>query len=144
MIHEEYVQQFHDHAIPHYYGDVVRQVFIAAIVLMVVGAPFYVDVLEDKLPFLIVGALTLAGIAALVNPHKKWVFIAAAAAAGVGFVIYETWALNQYATSSWIEFILREVVAVTFLTGFYFAMKTVRAFVLHKVGKHDEAGEFEE
>ena len=32
---------------------------------------------------------------------------------------------------------------VLFLVAFYFSTKTVRAFVMHQVGKEDEPGEFE-
>ena len=143
MTDEEYLPQKYEEPIPHYHGDVVRQLFIVTVILMVVGAPFYTETLRTQLPFMIAGALVLAALAALANPHKKWVFLAGAVAAGLGFVVYETWALYQYATSSWLEFILREVIAVTFLVAFYFSMKTVRAFMLRKVGRHDEAGEFD-
>lgn len=139
----DHVPDTYEDLIPHYHGDVIRQLFIAAVVLMLVGAPFYAGALQVQLPFLIVGALMFAGIAALANPHKKWIFVASAVAAGTGFVVYELWALQQYAESSWIQFILREVIAIVFLIAFYFSMKTVRAFVLGRVGKHDEAGEFD-
>src|SRR3989344_7371248 len=134
---------FSDH-LPHYHGDAVRQLLASAAILMLVGAPFYASFLGVELPFLITGALALVAVAALVNPHKKSIFLVAAVASGVGLVIFETWALYGYYDSNWVQFILREVIAVVFLSGFYFSMKTVRAFILHKIGKHDEAGEFEE
>lgn len=130
--------------IPHYWGDIIRQLFIVAAALMLVGAPFYADTLRNELPFEIVGALIVVFIASLANPHNKSVFMAGAVAAGVGFLVYELWALNMYFDSTWLRFILREVIAIIFLTAFYYNMKTVRAFVLHRVGKHDEVGEFEE
>lgn len=132
-----------DH-IPHYYGDAVRQLFVVAAVLMLVGAPFYADSLRVELPFEIVGAVILVALAALANPYKKFVFFVGAIAAGVGLVIYEIWALYTYFESTWLQFILREAIAIIFLVAFYFNMKTVRAFVLHRIGKHDEAGEFDE
>ena len=140
----DHVPDTYEELIPHYHGDVLRQLFIAAVILMLVGAPFYANALQIQLPFLIIGALVLAGLAALANPHKKWIFVVSAIAAGAGFVIYELWALQQYAGSSWVQFILREVIALVFLIAFYFSMKTVRAFMLGRLGKHDEAGEFDE
>ncbi len=131
-------------SVPHYYGDYVRQLFISAAALMLIGAPFYSDALRVELPFEIAGALVLVALAALVNPHKQSVFLAAATASGVGLILFESWALYGYYDSTWTQFILREVIAIIFLAGFYFSMKTVRAFVLHKIGKHDTAGEFEE
>ena len=129
--------------VAHYYGDAVRQLFVAAAALMLIGAPFYADSLRSELPFEIFGPLILFALAALANPHNKSVFMAGAVASGTGLVIYETWALYTYFESTWLQFILREMIAIVFLTGFYFSMKTVRAFILHTIGKHDEVGEFE-
>lgn len=130
--------------VPHYYGDVVRQTFIVAAAIMLIGAPFYTDSLRVQLPFIIAGALALVAIAALVNPHKQSTFMAGAVVSGVGLVIYEVWALYGYPDSNPIQFILREVLAILFMIGFYFSMKTIRAFMLHSIGRHAEPGEFED
>src|SRR3989344_7448789 len=82
-------------AVPHYYGDIVRELFVAVAALIVVGAPFYADTLSTELPYEIAAALILAGLAALVNPHNKPFLIANAVAAGVGLLIYENWALSK-------------------------------------------------
>jgi len=130
--------------IPHYHGDIVRQLFITMAAFMLIAAPFYAETLRNELPFEIVGALVLAALAALMNPHQKSIFLAGAIAAGAGFVIYQTWALYTYSESSWMQFVLREIAALLALVAFYFSMKTIRAFIFHKIGKHDEAGEFDE
>jgi hypothetical protein len=139
----EYVPHPPMERVAHYYGDAVRQLFIVAAAAMLIGAPFYTDVLRAQLPFIMIGALLAVAIAALANPHNKSVFLAGAVGSGVGLVIYESWALYNYFDSTWLEFILREAIAIVFLAAFYFNMKTVRAFVLHTVGRRQEAGEFE-
>jgi hypothetical protein len=131
-------------SVAHYYGDHVRTVFIVVAGLMLVTAPFYGNSLRVELPFEILGALVLVAIGALANPHNKWVFMAGAVAAGVGLVIYEMWALYGYQEGTIVQFVLRELIALLFLAGFYFNMKTVRAFLLHKVGRREGIGEFEE
>src|SRR3990167_7129641 len=97
--------------VPHYYGDVVRQCFVA--------------------------------LAALTNPHNRSIVLADAVAAGVAVVIYQAWALFEYESSTWVEFALRELIALIFIAAFYFSMKTLRAMLLHKVGKREEVGEFD-
>src|SRR3989344_6031518 len=129
---------------PHYYGDIVRQLFIAGAILIVVGAPFYADSLSAELLYEILAALILAGLAALVNPHNKPLLLANAIAAGVGLVVYAFWGLSEYSTSTWVQFILRELIAIIFLVAFYFSMKTVRAFILHQIGKRETVAEFDE
>jgi|GEM_PF-417482 len=130
--------------IPHYYGDVVRQLFIVAAGLMLIAAPFYTDSLRIQLPFIVVGAIVLVAIAALVNPHKQGPFMAGAIASGAGLALFEMWALYWYEDSNILQFLLRQAIAVVFLVAFYFCMKTVRAFILHSIGKHDEPGEFDD
>ena len=129
--------------VPHYYGDVVRQCFVFGAILMLVSAPFYANNLRAELPFVIFGALVLVGLAALTNPHKKSFVIADAVAGGIVVLIYQSWALFDYQSSTWIQFALRELIALIFITAFYFSMKTLRAMLLHQVGKREEVGEFD-
>ncbi len=140
----DYLPQLSVGGVSHYYGNQVRQLFIAAAALILIGAPFYADSLRSELPFEIAGALVLVALAAVANPHNKSIFFMSAIVAGTGLAIYETWALNWYFESTWVQFVLREVIAVLFLVAFYFNVKTVRAFLLGKIGHHDEVGEFDE
>ena len=57
------------HHIEHYYGDAIRQLFVTAAALILVGAPFYAEALRVELPFEILGAVILVAIAALANPY---------------------------------------------------------------------------
>ncbi len=131
-------------SVAHYYGDIVRQFFLVAAAAMILGAPFYANNLGAEIPFEILGAIILVALAALANPHSKAMFYANAVAAGVGFLVYESWALMQYTESTWVQFILRELIAALFFMAFYFSMKTLRAFIFHQIGRHDEVGEFED
>ena len=140
----------HDHRdehvlgrVPHYHGDIVRQLFIAGAAGMLLGAPFYTSSVRVLLPFLVFGALVLVALAALTNPHKKNIMMANAAAAGAGLLIYETWALFNYADGTLLEFGLRQLLALAFMAAFYFSMKTLRAMALGKIGRRPEAGEFD-
>ncbi len=130
--------------VKHYYGDVVRQLFIAGAILMCVGAPYYADTLSAELPFEIVGAIVLIALAALSNPHGRGFITADSVAAGVGLLIYETWSLYRYEDSTWVQFFLRELISIIFLAAFYFSMKTLRAMILHTVGHGPQVGEFDD
>ena len=129
--------------VPHYYGDVVRQCFVVGAALILLFSPFYTDTLRTHLPFLLFGGLVFVALAALTNPHNRSIVLADAVAAGVAVVIYQAWALFEYESSTWVEFALRELIALIFIAAFYFSMKTLRAMLLHKVGKREEVGEFD-
>jgi hypothetical protein len=131
------------HAVEHYYGDHVRQLFIVAAALMLLGAPFYATNLRAELPFEIIGALALVALAGIATPHSKTVWIASSIVAGVALVIYESWALFAYEESTWLQFILRELIALLLFAAFYFSVKTLRAFMLRQVGRADAVDDFE-
>lgn len=117
----------------HYYGDVVRAFFLGAAVIMLLGAPFYSDDLSTQLPYIVVGAVVLVGLAALTNPRETWIVVLDVAAAGIGAISYESWALMQYHAEDPIQFVLREAPAIIFLLAFYYSVKTYRAMMLGQV-----------
>ncbi len=144
--HEEYSRQYPQllTGIPHYYGDIVRQIFIVASAIILLAAPFYGENLSLELPFEVIGVLVLVTLAALANPHSRNYLLADAVVSGVGLVIFEIWALYGHDSGTWIQFALRELIAILFLVAFYFSMKTVRAFTLHQIGHRDTVAEFDE
>jgi hypothetical protein len=123
--------------IPHYYGDFVRELLISAALLMLITSPMYADNLSVQLPFLIVGAVVTVVVAALTNPLKRGVIAADTVVSGVGFIIFQYWALQRYQVDLLQQFILREAVAIVFLFALYFSTKTLRNMLLNTIGKED-------
>lgn len=123
--------------ISHYYGDAVRTLFIAAAVLMIVGAPFYSDGYAN-VQYIILGVIAIVALAALTNPRKILFAVFDAVAAGIGLCLYSLWALEGYRAEEPLAYVLRGAIAVIFLFTFYFSMKTLRAMMLHQVGKHED------
>lgn len=123
-------------SIPHYYGDAVRVLFMIAAVLMLVGAPFYAYNLQTDLPFIVGGTVALVCFAALTTPWKQWVVLLDAVISGVGFIVFELWALNEFNDSTQVATLLRQALAIIYMFSFYYSMKTFRAMLLHQVGEN--------
>lgn len=121
--------------IPHYYGDIVRILFIIAAVVVVGGAPLYSDALTQQMPFIIFAAIALVGLAALTSPKSVWSIRLDAVLAGVIAVVYETWALWGYQTGTAPQFVVRQVPALIGMFAFYFALKTLRAMLTGVLGE---------
>lgn len=122
-------------AIPHYYGDYVRQIFMTIGAVMLIIAPFLVSRgAAGLVPFEIGGAIILVFLAALTNPKKQWVLMADAVVAAVGVLVFEVLALGAYAANSWLTFIALEAVTIAFLFALYFSLKTVRNMMLGQIG----------
>jgi hypothetical protein len=118
----------------HYYGDTVRKLLVSAAVLMVVGAPFYTDELSVQLPFIVVSSLILVCVAALTSPTRAAFVSLDTVVAGVGFVIFEMWALLGYPGDSVAQFALRQAIAMLFLFALYFSAKTLRNMLTNTMG----------
>lgn len=129
-------------AIPHYYGDVTRQLMLGGAALMLLASPLYGSDLPAEFPFEVLGALLVVGFSALTNPHSKGIAIGDAATSGAAAAIYATWAIADYRDVNPLAFVLRIAIAVVFLFAFYFSMKTLRAFIVGSLGRRERVDEF--
>lgn len=123
--------------IPHYYGDIVRGLFIAATLLMLVSSPLYAESLRTALPVLVIAAVVLIALAALTNPRSVVITRLNAAAAGVGVIVFEIWALMAFNLGALLGFVLLEAVAILFVFAFYFSLKTLRAMIMGLIGNDE-------
>jgi len=138
MLHMPPVTGTDLNTIPHYYGTYVRQLSLCGAALMLMTSPLYAEALRTEIPFEIVAAIIIVGLAAYTNPLKRWIFVADAVFAGSITLVYAYWALYEYQSSSLLAFVLRIAIAIIFLFAFYFSIKTLRSMILHEVGKPDE------
>lgn len=135
---------FRLHDIPHYYGDYVRALFLAAAVLSLVAIPVFGDLLPFGTFAQVGGALLLVLLAGLTNPHSKMLMMCDVIVSGVAVLLLESTAISFYASDSSALFISREAAAVALMFAFYFGIKTLRAMSLGKVGRAERPWEFED
>lgn len=130
-------------SLPHYHGDIARDLLLGAVALSLISVPLYADSLREQFPYIITGALVSVTAAALTDPHRRWTLMADAVVAGAAAIIYGSWGFTGYDSAGPLAFVLREAVALLYLFAFYFSVKTVRAFVLGEIGRHDRPGVLE-
>ncbi len=128
--------------VTHYYGDIVRQLMLGATAIMMAGAPFYSDSLSAEFPFEVIGAIIIVALAALTNPYKRSVVAIDTLLTGLGAGVFGLWAFFGYNQIDSVAFVLRDAIAVLFLFAFYFSLKTLRAMIMHQIGKPGTRVEF--
>ncbi len=133
--------QFPFGQIRHYYGDVVRALFIALAILCGVSIPA-VGELQATAPIGVLVILVLLILAGLTSPHGRVVLVLNAVAAGFVLVGAQITALEQYSQEFYVSFALLEAISVVSMVALYFSVKTVRAMYAEKIGKEDEPDEF--
>ncbi len=116
----------------HYYGDVVRAIFLAA------GIVFLITMVRDRefLSFyLVVGVLSVLALtilAGLTNPRSKKIIKIDAAVSVIMFLLFEYLAIAGYSDAPGFTdsvFFLRQALAVLFLIALYFSTKTLRGML---------------
>lgn len=125
--------QFEDSGIKHYWGDAVRQLLVVGAVVILLGSPFYVGVFGSGLVLNIIAVLVIVAFAALTNPLKRWIIMADAVIAGVGVVLFGSWAVASYGVEDILTTVASAGLALVFLSAFYFSIKTLRSMLLDQI-----------
>jgi len=122
----------HPTHLSHYYGDVVRKLFLGSGVLMLVGLPFFADNLELTVFSATLGILIIGIFAGLTSPREQWVFIFDVCVSALASIVFELTAIGWYRSHMIFDayFIFNQVLALVFFTALYFSVKTFRSMVL--------------
>lgn len=131
--------------IPHYYGDLVRTMFIIAAIVMLVSFPFFSELIA--IPTLISPAviIALAVVAGLMNPRQKWVLIFNAVVSVIAFLILEYHAyyaftqLDRAVSLNVAFFWVSQVLSVFFFFASYLSVKTVRGRYVKELEERSRA-----
>jgi hypothetical protein len=129
-------------AIPHYYGDVVRILMIFGVGLMLLGIPFASSEFKVFIPLEIALSLPIVALAAFTNPWQSMIVAGDVLFSGVMAVFFEIAAYMSYERDELVPFVLYAAIGLLFLLAFYFSVKTLRAMMLHQVGKQTTLEEF--
>lgn len=114
----------------HYYGDIVRKLFLTAGVLILLALPFAVAYVPWPAPVLLLVVLAVTMVAGLTNPKQVWVMWLNVAVAGVGLLAFEWHAIGRVGTPpSWI-FVFDQALALIFFFALYYSIKTLRGHVV--------------
>lgn len=118
----------------HYYGDMVRSLFMLAAVVMIVTLPFVNEQLPVSLPVSILAILFLGISAAITNPLQLWSIITNATISIVAFSIFEYYSVSAYFQYSIFSLLFwtNQVLAIIFIFSTYYSIKTLRGHILKK------------
>jgi hypothetical protein len=120
----------------HYYGDVVRFLFLTAAVVMLVTLPFLNSNLPIPLIFSILIILTIGLVAGVTNPLQKSTSFITTGISSIALIVFEYYAVTTYFESQLsFLFIVNQMLALIFLFALYYSTKTLRAKLIEKDNK---------
>lgn len=122
---------------PHYYGDMVRKLFLIAACAMLFTLPFFTTYIPVTIWTALLIILGLSIFSGLTNPKVFILAILDMVIAIVALLLFGYNAIDAYLRYGITEmyFWLNEVLGLLFLISLYLSVKTVRGFVVnHKEG----------
>lgn len=116
----------------HYYGNIVRMLFLMASIYMVVGLPVIRNYIEIPTVLSVIGILILGLAAGLTNPKQTWDAGINVGIAGFGLVVFESYAVAAYTKNGADDkfFLSNLILGFIFLLAVYFSVKTLRGLLL--------------
>ena len=116
----------------HYYGDLVRFLFLLGAVIMLLTLPVLNNLLPVPTLVSILIILALALFAGFTNPRLKSTGIINAGVAIAGFIVFEYYAIVAYVTFTkfTLFFATNQILAIIFLVASYYTVKTLRGMLL--------------
>lgn len=118
----------------HYYGDIVRYLFLAAGIIMLVTLPLFQSFIETPLMVSVTGIAILGIAAGLTNPQQLVSAVVNFVISIIGFIAFAYSATTSFQSSTGNDkFILTNIIlAIIFIFAVYFSMKTMRSRLLNK------------
>lgn len=113
----------------HYYGDIVRRLFLAGGVVLLVLIPWQKDIFPVGSFGLIFLVIIFAIIAGLTNSRKRWIATLNVVTAALALLIFGYFAIDAYTREEdkfSIFFIARQILALLFFFALYYSAKTLR------------------
>lgn len=117
-------------ALPHYYGDKVRQIFLTGGLIMLITTPFFNQYLPLPAFLPLVAVLVIALIAGLTNPMQRWVMIVNVVASLIALISFEYHAISQFKAIPWLLFGIDQLLAILFFFALYLSTKTLRGVMV--------------
>lgn len=130
-------------SVRHYYGDIVRIIFVLSAAVVGLIAPLGGSVGVGLLVAMPI-VLILIVLAGFTNPHSTSIMVLDTLAAALGLIVAEIFAITSYVNKEMLTFLTFETLSVMMLIALYFSAKNVRAAMMGKIGKIDGVGEFDD
>lgn len=121
--------------IPHYYGDIVRRLFLISGVIVLITLPFNNNILPIHISLTTLLVIILIFFAAITNPFQKWVAFVNVGISILAVLTFEYFAVSGYSGEEINLFMVRQILSVIFFFALYYSGKTLRAMLLKQITK---------
>jgi len=124
-------QRIYSNPIRHYYGDIVRILFVAGAVLIVLGLPVMTKIIGIPAIIPVVMVAILIITAGITNPAQRFSLQINVAISVIYFIVfgYTGWTLYEMQAGGFASF-MNQLNAILFLFASYFSVKSLRGSIV--------------
>jgi hypothetical protein len=121
----------------HYYGDIIRRLFLSAGIIMLITLPFFSALIPFPVVISAVGVLIIGFVAGMTSPRQQWVIILNLLVSITGLVLFEYYAVTAFRMQPQTQittlfFWTNELLAIIFFFTLYYSGKTLRGHILNR------------
>ncbi len=123
-----------DNKLEHYYGDIIRYLFMFAGVTMLITLPLFQDDIRMPLVFSIIAIAALALAAGFTNPKQISSAVINLLISLIGLITFLSYSVMTFRESENVGafFLVNLVLSVAFLFSSYFGVKTIRGLTMYE------------
>jgi hypothetical protein len=123
----------------HYYGDVVRRLFLVGAFIMALSLPFFWEDISLPLYITIFAVIVVDIAAGVTTPAKFWSSVLNLLVSILAVISFEYYAVRSYTNirEEAYFFLTNQVLAIIFLLALYYSVKTVRGTWILTGGRFD-------
>jgi hypothetical protein len=110
----------------HYYGDVIRKIFLVIAFAMLVMTPFFQNYIGDVVHLSVFAVVILVCLSGFMSPQQKLVKVFSFLVSLVGVLVFGQDAVRDYLVTPWTFEGMTIAISVLFLLALYFSAKTIR------------------
>src|SRR3989344_4510405 len=118
--------------IQHYYGDVVRRLFIVGSFVMLLTLPIFNSLIPVHVFFSILAIIIVSTIAGMMNPIHKTMAVIEFFVSIIALLIFEYFAVEYFVSLGQNHplFFINQGLAILFFVALYFSSKTLRGILM--------------
>jgi hypothetical protein len=135
ILEEIFPKKSSDEPPEHYYGDIVRRLFLAAGLIMIIGYAFFSGLIQVPIFISLFSVVLISLLAGFQNPANKSIIGINLVVSVVACVLFQDTAITNYLSdanrNTWF-FIINEALAIIFFFCIYYSAKTFRSVFLKK------------
>ena len=116
---------------PNYYGDIVRGLFVAADVIILLTLPFFYNKLHVPITIPIAGVIISGLAAGFTSARFKWTLVVNTLIAVLALAILEYCALMNYRSPSMsvMYFFINQILVLLYSFDLYYSVQTLRRWM---------------